>query len=264
MVTQNNTIIITKKTMDSYATLHFDGYAIGYYLQKDPRKEICEDALLIKAEDKKILLSVCDGVGGSDRSYRAAKNALLDLSEISLNVDTDDLYYKFLDINNRLLSLDGNPQTTITLVIIDTKKLNYRCWQAGDSGLIHCSNHDTVKYRSISHSLVGQELAAGIITEQEALVHPDLHVVTNVLGSEDFYIDCSDEQGLLQNDTLLLTSDGLLDNLLTDELISYVSKGDINTACVNLYDSAVTFKNINNNKAFNKVDDISFICLKSC
>lgn len=262
MSVQSNSIIITKKTMDSYATMQFNGYIIGYYLQNDPKKDICEDALLVRTQGKYIMLAVCDGVGGSDRSYRAAKNSLTTLSELPIDIQVDDLYTEFVNINTKLISLDGNPQTTITLVILDTKINKYRCWQAGDSGLIQCSNHGTLKYKSISHSPVGYELAAGNITEQEALLHPDLHVVSNVLGSDDFYIDCSEEQDLLQNDTLLLTTDGLLDNFLTDELVSYISKKNMTTACMNLYDSAVNFKN-SQSKAFSKIDDISFICLKS-
>jgi serine/threonine protein phosphatase PrpC len=260
MTIENNSIIVCKKSMNNYAIIEFHNYNIGYYLQKDPHKDVCEDAILIRFKNDNLMLAVCDGVGGSDRSYRAAKNTLSSLNELPLGINQDDLQQELLNINKKLMTLEGEPQTTLTLIVIH--KNEYTCFQVGDSGVVHCSNHGNLKYKSISHSPVGEALEAGEINEQQALKHPELHIVNNVLGCANCYIDISDHKELAINDTVLLTSDGLLDNFLTQDLINCIRHSDINQACFNLTSCAKLQKDIQNNTDFNKIDDISFICLK--
>lgn len=262
MTTKNDIIIITKKSLENFSIVSNKKFEIGYYLQTDPSKEICEDAILLKSENQNLMLAVCDGVGGSDRSYRAAKHTLEHLSSLPLNISSEELTKELEKINKKLLELEGCPQTTLTLAIINQNQEDYRCIQIGDSSLIHCSNHGNLKYKANIQSTVGEMLKEGKITEEEALKHPELHIVNNVLGHNNFYAEITSGEKIQQNDTILMTSDGLLDNFTSNELIEIICKNSISDGCTKLFNAAHTHKNILKDSEFNKIDDISFICVK--
>lgn len=259
MSTANNVIIVSKKSMEDYAIILSEHYSIGYYLETAPGKEICEDALLVHVKDKNVMLAVCDGVGGSDRSYRAAKNVLTALGDFPLNSSIEKLEQELIEANAKLLALEGVPQTTLTCALI--KDYTYNCLQIGDSGLIQCSNHGNLKYKSPMHSPVGKAIADGEIDETQALQREDLNIVDNVLGFKDCYVDTSSAQEISTYDTILLASDGIFDNFISSDLIALIFQGTMEEVCGNLTQIAKTKKYLDQ-KNLKKNDDISFICLK--
>jgi len=126
--------------------------------------------------------------------------------------------------------------------------------QVGDSGLIHCSNQGNLKYKSPIQSPIGMAVEQGEITEKAALDHPKLNIVSNILGYKDFYAEVSETQNVAPNDTLLLSSDGVLDNFVSSNIIDFICKGNIEDASNNLLAEL--------NKDLKKQDDIGFICVK--
>lgn len=256
----NNFILKTRTSMDSFELITVGDYQIGYYLQTHPNKEICEDGLLIKHDNSGLLLAVCDGVGGSDRSYRATKSVLEQLSSLPVLIEDDELEIKLSEANTKLIELEGTPQTTLSMLNIQND--SYKNYQIGDSGALHCSNQGNLKLKSIMHSPVGVLVMENKITEEEALQHPELNIVSNILGTHDCYIDISNKTTIAQNDTVLLTTDGILDNYLTDELIQILAKASLEESCQKLTESSKNYFNIIKQKDFYKLDDISFICLK--
>jgi len=84
-----------------------------------------------------------------------------------------------------------------------------------------------VKLQTISHSPVGYAVEAGVLDENDAMSHEDRHVVSNVLGSPEMRIELGPTMRLAARDTLVLATDGLFDNLQTDEITEYVRKGKL-------------------------------------
>ena len=67
-----------------------------------------------------------------------------------------------------------------------------------------------------------------------ALHHDERHVVLNALGTADMRIDVGPQLRLDARDTLLLASDGLFDNLYTEEIVECIRKGPLTDAAVQL------------------------------
>jgi serine/threonine protein phosphatase PrpC len=84
-----------------------------------------------------------------------------------------------------------------------------------------------VKLQTVSHSPVGYAYEAGLLDETEAMHHEDRHLVSNVIGSPDMRIEIGPPVCLAPRDTLLLASDGLLDNLYNDEIVERARKGPL-------------------------------------
>ena len=77
------------------------------------------------------------------------------------------------------------------------------------------------------HSPTGFAVEAGFLDQREALHHEERHLVSNFLGTPDMRIDVGAEVELQSRDTVLLASDGLMDNVHVDEIVERVRKGPV-------------------------------------
>jgi serine/threonine protein phosphatase PrpC len=66
---------------------------------------------------------------------------------------------------------------------------------------------------------------SGIMTAEEALYHPDRHLISNVIGSDQMSVELGPWISLSPRDTVLLASDGLFDNLLQEEIVEFIRIG---------------------------------------
>jgi serine/threonine protein phosphatase PrpC len=114
-----------------------------------------------------------------------------------------------------------------TLAIVEIKENTIRPFHAGDSTILVMGQRGKIKLQTISHSPVGFAQEAGLMDEEEAMQHEDRHVVSNVIGATDMRIEVGSNLKLARRDTLLLTSDGLLDNLQLDEIIDRLRTGPL-------------------------------------
>lgn len=132
--------------------------------------------------------------------------------------------------------LSGNPGTTCVACVVQ----DGAAWwgHAGDSRLyLFRDSRLTAKTRD--HSLVGQMVERGIITEDEAAIHPVRNIITNSLGATELpWIELGEETPLLKNDTLLLCSDGLWGPLEHQEMASVFGACPIDQALPQLMEKA--------------------------
>jgi serine/threonine protein phosphatase PrpC len=73
-----------------------------------------------------------------------------------------------------------------------------------------------------------------MLTPDEAIVHEDRHLITNLVGSDEMRVEVGPVVPMRTRDTLLLASDGLLDNLRVDEIVDLVRAGPIELALAGL------------------------------
>lgn len=100
---------------------------------------------------------------------------------------------------------------------------------------------DTLTQLTHDHTLVETYLRARILTPEQALTHPDRHVLTRALGIGDRITPEVQTYRLEQGDTLLLCTDGLT-KMLDDSRIAATlrqAKRDPSRACSMLIDEAV-------------------------
>lgn len=182
------------------------------------------------------VLTVADGVGGHATGGHAADLAIETLgASVELDDDTE-LRHAVLDAferaNRRVCELGTGAATTLATAIIIDRKL--RALHVGDSVIMVVGGRGAIRMQTVAHSPVGYALESGLLSEGEALHHEDRHVVSNVLGQSDMRVEMHAPIALKPRDTVVLATDGVLDNLDVAEVAELVRKGPLEAAAENL------------------------------
>lgn len=203
---------------------------------RSPDKETPNEdaAAVIALPSGPLVLAVADGVGGSPSGAEASQTAVLTLKRVlgGTDVGRDNLRAAILDaleaVNKNLL--DKGKRAATTLVIAELSDGRLRSYHVGDSELIAVGQRGAIKARIIPHSPTGFAVEAGLLDEDEAVKHEQRHVLFNVIGSPDMRVDIAAPVRLALRDTVLLASDGLVDNLYVDEIVEVIRAGSLSKA----------------------------------
>ncbi|NIL94400.1 MAG: SpoIIE family protein phosphatase [Woeseiaceae bacterium] len=180
------------------------------------------------------VLLVADGAGGLPAGKRASLTAAESLvaSLEAAMAETMLLRTAILDgieaANAAVKALGNGSATTLTVVTIEGKTL--RAYQVGDSEAVVVGQRGLVKLQTMPHSPTGFAVEAGFLDQKEALHHEDRYLVSNFLGSNDMRIDVGAEVELSPRDTVMLATDGLMDNVHLGEIIERIRKGTLGDA----------------------------------
>jgi len=212
-----------------------------------------------------IVLAVADGMGGTPQGAECASIAIRQLDEHLRAPEPDaDLRPLILDAfeqANRAIR-ERAPGSGTTLIVCELTEGVVRSYNAGDSGALLVGQRGRLKLETIAHSPVGYGVAAGLIDPDSALQHEDRHYVSNHLGSESMHIEMGSGRALATRDTLLLASDGLLDNLTPGDLIDTIRCGPLGRAAVELERRSREQMNDEDEGSHGKVDDLTFLLLR--
>lgn len=127
--------------------------------------------------------------------------------------------------NRKLLRKKSGSATTLAIMEIEANRA--RSYHVGDSPILIVGQRGQLKYETISHSPVGYAVEAGLMSEQEAISHESRHLVSNVVGSKEMTVELGSWMHLAPRDTVLLASDGLFDNLMTEEIVEKIRSGSL-------------------------------------
>jgi protein phosphatase len=109
--------------------------------------------------------------------------------------------------------------TTVVAALVRGSKVAVA--HVGDSRIYLIRNH-AFEQLTKDHSLVMEQVRRGILTLEEAANSPIQNIITRALGaSETVEPDLADHE-LIQNDTLLLCSDGLTRHLADSEIVGLI------------------------------------------
>jgi serine/threonine protein phosphatase PrpC len=238
--------MILKETHDALLFLESDmqdsvrhriaGGSAAVFTVRCPGKETPnEDAVaLIPYGANAAVIAVADGLGGIRGGNVAAGTAIHTLLS-SLNgaaAGDAELRSAILDgiekANQAVLDLGTGAATTLAVAEIQDGAV--RPYHVGDSIVLVTGQRGKIKLQTVPHSPVGFAVEAGMLDESEAMHHEQRHIVSNVIGSNDMRIEVGSSVELAPRDTLLIASDGLLDNLHVDEIVSRLRKGPIEKA----------------------------------
>lgn len=207
------------------------GRAVGGSIQSLSKTTGNEDAAAVfELGDDCIVMVVADGVGGANAGDRASAEMIdrLQQSLVATN-DSLDLRTAILDAietaNREILGWGIGAACTVAIVLYDHGTI--RSFHAGDAMVLLCSNHGTLRFTTVSHAPVAMGVEAGLIDEEDALVHEDRNIITNCVGSNEMRIEIGPQLQMQSRDTLLLASDGLSDNLLNNEIIESIRTGSL-------------------------------------
>ncbi len=201
-----------------------------------------DTAAVIPIGTEALVIAVADGVGGAPGGREASKLAVEILIERLSDgaVEPDRLRHSILDAvdaaNGAILEMGRGAATTMVIGEIISNQL--RSYHVGDSELIAVGQRGRIKQRIVPHSPTGFAVEAGLMDENEAVQHDQRHLLFNVIGSPDMRVEMGAQARLALHDTVLLASDGLLDNLFADEIVEIIRMGPLEKAANRLVELA--------------------------
>lgn len=192
------------------------------------------------------LLAVADGLGGHHAGEIASKLAIMELRETiirsigSYEKITPEVMRELLEKAYRKANEEVCYQakiipemhgmgTTLVVALLDD---DGKGWVAniGDSKGYLIGN--SLKRITKDHSYVQELIDNNVISQEEAVNHPEKNVVTKMIGIDDVEPDFYDIE--IGKDILLLCSDGLTDGLKEEEIRQIFVCVDIENICMNL------------------------------
>nr|WP_315914801.1 protein phosphatase 2C domain-containing protein [Arthrobacter sp. lap29] len=196
--------------------------AFGFGTDRGLRRELNEDSFL--AADP--LFTVADGMGGHEAGEVASRECVEVLSQQRLlsagcrEATAADLQQALRQADARIRELtNARAGTTVSgVVLVEERTVPYwLVFNVGDSRTYRLSQGNFSQI-SVDHSEVQELVDAGLITPEEALVHPRRHVVTRALGTgsvteADFWLVPVEE-----GDRILICSDGLSGELGDEQI----------------------------------------------
>lgn len=241
------------------------GGSVVAFTERAPDKETenQDTVAVIPWGPESVVLVVADGAGGLPAGKRASLTAVSSLVE-ALSVamsETVVLRTAILDgieaANEAVLRLSNGSATTMTVVTIEGQLA--RSYQIGDSEALVVGQRGRIRMQTTAHSPTGFAVQAGFLDEREALHHEERHLVSNFLGTTDMKIDIGTPVELRPRDTVLLASDGLMDNVHVHEIIEHIRKGPAEAAVEEVVKLARGRMASTNGKDPSKPDDLSLI-----
>lgn len=231
------------------------------------------------------LLLVADGLGGHRGGRTASQLLRKQITRLARRLDqpqaarpllisgvipipmpapTDDPRSLILDeierVNQRLLRSRLGSASTLALVEVHGQRV--RTYHIGDSEILILSQRGRLKFASVSHSPIGYAVESGMLAGEDALFHPDRHLVSNVVGSERMSIELGRWITLSPRDTVLLASDGLFDNLHQEEIVEVIRKGPLAAGVEQLARFARHRMSQAEQGVPSKPDDLTILCYR--
>ncbi|MBU0505978.1 MAG: Stp1/IreP family PP2C-type Ser/Thr phosphatase [bacterium] len=217
-----------------------------------------EDSFLVS--DDLNLYVVADGMGGHSGGEYASRLAVATIEEVLSSMNTDPEATVISGVNSEetefgdrlkyAIEVAGqkifdqalyDPDlkgmgTTITSVLIDEKTAYVA--NVGDSRVYLAREGEKLEQLTQDHSLVSEQMQAGLISETDAKKHKLKNIITRSVGyQEEVEIDLK-KVDIKENDKILLCSDGLTNMLDDEEINEIVLTNNVQTACRKLIKEA--------------------------
>lgn len=227
-----------------------------------------EDSALIVPSKNGCFLVVADGAGGHPEGEKASALAVLELRERLASLDESRspqsiIIDGFDAASDRIVTGTRGALTTLLVVQVELRPqgLHFRSFHAGDSAALVFSARGQVRFSTVMHSPVGYAVESGLLDPDLALHHEDLNLVTSLVGGPEMRLEIGPWMLLKPRETLLVATDGLLDNVYRRELAQAV-RGKIELAEERLR-ALVRRRMVEPGSPLHKPDDCSFMLLRA-
>ncbi|CAN5407340.1 MAG: protein phosphatase 2C domain-containing protein [Acidimicrobiia bacterium] len=184
-----------------------------------------EDAFFPEADDAAdgpVVIAVADGMGGAAAGEVASRLAIA--ASTGDEANDDDALERVQRANRAVVEAAGAEPaytgmgTTLTLAIFDADGLLH-IGHVGDSRA-YLVRAGELRRLTSDDTVVEELVVAGLLSEDEARIHPRRHLITQSLGMPDITIQLIEER-LGDGNRVLLCSDGLT-SMIDDEAIRTV------------------------------------------
>jgi serine/threonine protein phosphatase PrpC len=176
------------------------------------------------------LFAVADGMGGHSAGDIASAAVVTRLGDITgrayLDADTIDeaLESALADIDrvgDESLLGTGTTVTGVALTIVDDEA-QWAVFNIGDSR-VYLFADQTLQQVTIDHSVVQEMVTAGLITREQADVHPDSNVITRAVGFHEKPVPDYSLIPVEPGQRILVCSDGLTKELTDHGIRHYLA-----------------------------------------
>jgi len=201
-------------------------------------RKVNQDRLAYSYSKDVLLMVIADGMGGHARGEIAAEVAVNSLTNrfqqearTTLRRPKEFLESAIHSAHRAIVAFADQhdmlecPRTTIVACIVQNGKA---CWaHSGDSRLYFVRN-GKIAGATRDHSRVQQLIESGVITVEQAAVHPDRNKIYNCLGGVlPPLVTHSEEWNLKVGDTILMSTDGFWGPLNADFIAAKLAREDI-------------------------------------
>lgn len=204
----------------------------AYRTDRGTRKKN-EDSFYVPPEGARPIVIVADGMGGHIAGEVASKTAVAKVVDFVEKApggtssivllrqaasEANKAVYEYAMKDNSLLGMG----TTLVMALLTPVK--YTVAHIGDSRLYH---FDGAHIRRVTrdHSYVQELVSSGLITEEQAKVHPQRNIITRAVGTSRFEKADASAKSWKRGDVLLLCSDGLCGSV-DDHEMEYVLRNN--------------------------------------
>ena len=225
-----------------------------------------DSAAVLPFGDGSYVFAVADGLGGNRAGARASSLAIDALAAAVLEARREQWPLRTAMMNGieraneEIRGLGIGACTTLSAVELADGAV--RPYHVGDSMILLIGQRGRLKLQTVAHSPVGFAVEAGLLDEDKAMHHAERHLVSNVLGAPDMRIEVGSQRRIAPRDTLLLASDGLSDNLRTDEIVALLRTGPLDAACERLAELARARMHAPGDGEPSKPDDLTFVAFR--
>ena len=217
------------------------GEAVLFSARSPDKQTVNEDAAaVVPVDETSAVLIVADGLGGERAGHEASSlavhtvaRAVREGGDQAANRDLRAAILNGIETANAAILQLGIGAAT-TLAVVEVSGGEVRPYHVGDSMILVTGGLGKQKLLTVSHAPVAMAVESGLLDEQEAMHHAERHVVSNVVGSAEMRIEIGAKLKLAPRDTVLLASDGLADNLHTEEIIARIRKGPLKAGVTRL------------------------------
>ncbi|WP_437592672.1 protein phosphatase 2C domain-containing protein [Sorangium sp. So ce1000] len=212
---------------------------------RDPNKQINEDACGYAETKFGYLCVLCDGMGGHYGGSEASRTAIKTIFEMIEQAPPAmdpkaALKAAIEEAGRRVYQLGGPPENRVrpgsTVVAMVLHERGVDVAHVGDSRAYVIRSHQIYPLTR-DHSMVQGMIDAGMITEAQAIGHPDANKITRALGMKpEVEVEVRPEpMELYPGDVLIQSSDGLTDLVLPGDILGCtrqaLASGSVDHAC---------------------------------
>ena len=204
-----------------------------------------EDAFSISTVGDWTLCIVADGMGGHIGGDTASRLAI-EGTRLGFEPERASIGEQLLaavEQANVLVWQEAERQPKLmgmgtTLVALAIQEQRFQVVHVGDSRA-YLAAADSIRQLTVDHSWVGEQVAAGAMTPEDAAKHPYRGAITRCVGCQPTVDpDLQPEQALEPGCALILCSDGLTNHLSDEEIRDRALAQDAEAACRSLVDLA--------------------------
>jgi serine/threonine protein phosphatase PrpC len=211
----------------------------------DPAKRVNEDSCGYAETPYGHLFVICDGMGGHAGGKQASDIAIRTVFEVvgtgpSGLAPADILVSSVAEAGRRVYAFGGPPEnlqrpgSTIVALLMHHGVVDVA--HVGDSRAYAIRGRQIYRLTR-DHSMVQELLDGGVISEQEAIGHPDSNKITRALGmTPEVEVERRAEpMDLYPGDVFVLATDGLTDLARNDDILvtvtEYLKQQDVQAVC---------------------------------